>query len=262
MIARQFDPVAELQSAFSVLMKNYSIAAIPLVALIVCFTLFGTVLVVAGGTALLSGGFTDLSSNPMALVQVITASLAWFGLVGLVAFIISMVANGAAVAASESAWQSGTADVGGGFSRALAKLGDLVVLAIALGFMCIVIGWTGIGLIAIGFLMLYTLPAVIVGGESAFQAIGTSWNMATKNAGPTFAAFIGIILVYFVGLIVNMIIGHIPILGWIAQLVINALLSVYVSLVTVRFYDLLRGSGLPMASATLAPPPPPPTPVS
>ena len=262
MIARQFDPVAELQSALTVLMKNYSIAALPLVALVICIALFATVLVVAGGTALLSGGFSDLSGNPMALVQLITASLAWFGLVGLLAFVVSIIANGAAVAASESAWQSGTADVGGGFSRALAKFGDLVILAIALGVMCIVIGWTGIGLLAIGFLMMYTLPAVVVGGESAFQAIGSSWNIATKNAGPTFAAFIGIILAWVAVFIVNMIIGHIPILGWIVQLVLNSLLSVYISLVTVRFYDLLRGTASAAVVAPAPPPPPPPTPTA
>lgn len=261
MIARQFDPVAELQSAFSVLMKNFGIAAIPLVAIVVCIALFGTVLVIAGGSALMAGGLADLNNNPMALVPIITASLAWFGLALLVAFIIGIVANGAAVSASESAWQSGTADVGGGFSRALAKAGDLVVCAIVLGVIFIAISWTVIGPLAEFFLMLYVLPAVVVGGESAFQAMGTSWNMATKNAGPTFGAFIGIILTWIVVFVINAVIGHIPVLGWIVSLLLNALLSAYVALVVVRFYDLLRGSATATVVPT-SPPPPPPTPTS
>lgn len=256
MIARQFDPIAELQSAFTLLTRNYSIATIPLVALIVCFALIATVIGVAGGGAILAS-MNDLSSNPMALVPIITASLAWFGIAGLLAFIVWLIANGAAVAASESAWQSGTADVGGGFNRALSRLPDLILAAIVLGVICIAIAWTIVGGLALLFFMLYVIPAIVVGGESAFQAMGTSWNMSTKNAGATFAALLGIIIVAIVAMIVNAILSHIPVLGWIISLLINALLSTYAALVVVRFYDLLRGS----ATAT-APPAPPATPTS
>jgi hypothetical protein len=98
------------------------------------------------------------------------------------------------------------------------------------------------------------LPAIVVGGESAFQAMGTSWNLATKNFGATFAAFIGIVLVAVVAMVVNAVLHYIPVLGWLASLALNGLLSAFGALVVVRFYDLLRGS----ATATAAPPPPPP----
>lgn len=262
MIARQFDPVAELQSAFSVLMKNYSIAAIPLVALIACVAVFAVVFGIGGGAALLTGAFTDLSSDPTKLLAVFAGMGLWLGIAALVAGIIQFIALGATAAASESAWQTGTADVGGGFSRALGKIGELIFYGILFTIVMAVIGWTVIGAIAWAFLMLYGVPAIIVGGESAVGAIGASWNMATKNAGPTFAAFIGIILMWIVVVIVNLVIGHIPILGWIVQLALNSLLGAYVALVVVRFYDLLRGTATATAVAPAAPPPPPPTPSS
>ncbi|HYK54512.1 MAG TPA: hypothetical protein VEV38_13390, partial [Candidatus Eremiobacteraceae bacterium] len=132
MIARQFDPIAELQSAFTLLTKNYNIATIPFIAVIICFALFAFAFIVAGGTALLTGGFSDISTNPMALWPIISAAAGWFFVAIIVAIIISLIANAAAVAASESAWQSGTADVSGGFARATSRLGDLIILAMAL----------------------------------------------------------------------------------------------------------------------------------
>jgi len=255
MIARQFDPVAELQSAFTVLTKNYVLAVIPLVSLVVCLALFGVVAIVVGGSALLAS-FGSLQSNPMALWTVLAASLPFFGLAALVAFVIALIADAATVAAAESAWSTGVADLSGGFSRAMSKLGDLVVAGIVLCLICAVIAITIVGPLILLFLMLYVLPAIVVGGESAFQAMGTSWNLATKNFGATFAAFIGIVLVGIVAAIVNSIISHIPILGVIISLAINGLLGAFGALVVVRFYDLLRGS----ATATAAPPPPPATP--
>jgi len=256
MIARQFDPVAELQSAFTVLTKNYALAVIPLVALIICLALFGVVAIVVGGSALLAS-FGSLQSNPMALWTVLAASLPFFGLAALVAFVIALIADGATVAAAESAWITGVADISGGFSRAMSKLGDLVVAGIVLCLICAVIAITIVGPLILLFLMLYVLPAIVVGGESAFQAMGTSWNLATKNVGATFAAFISIVLVGIVAAIVNSIISHIPILGVIISLALNGLLSAFAALVVVRFYDLLRGSATATVVTPTAPPPPP-----
>ena len=262
MIARQFDPIAELQSAFSLLFKNYALAAIPLVALIVCFALFGLVAIVVGGSALLAS-LGNLQSNPMALGSIIAVSLPFFGLAALVAFVITLIADGAVVSAAESAWKSGVADVGGGISRSLAKLGDLIVAGIVLGIICVLIAITFVGPLALIFLMMYVFPAIVIGGESAFQAMGTSWNMATKNAGPTFAAFIGIVLVYIVGWIIQAVLHSIPILGWIISLVVSGLTGGYAALVVVRFYDLLRGTATAAAMPTSTPPPPSmPTPSS
>jgi hypothetical protein len=258
MIARQFDPVAELQSAFSVLMKNYMIAAIPLISLILCLAVFAVAFAIGGGAALMAGALTDLNNNPMALVPILAGMAGWLGIAALVACIIQFIGLGAAAAASDSAWRSGTADVSDGFTRALAKVGDLILYGIVFGIIVAVLIWTVVGAIAFGFFMLYAIPAIIVGGESAFQAMGTSWNLATKNAGPTFAAFIGMILAWFAVVIVNLIVGHIPVLGWIVQLALNALLGAFFALVSVRFYGLLRGTATATVVVPAAPPPPPP----
>jgi len=253
MIARQFDPIAELQSAFTLLTKNFSLAAIPLVALLIVGALFGTVVAVAGGSALLAGGL----NNPMALAPIITGALLWFGLALLVGIIVELIGHAAVIAASQSAWEGRAPMSGAGVSRALSRLGDLVVAGIVLGLIFLVICWTIIGPLVLGFLMMYVLPAIIVSGESAFQAMGTSWNLTTKNFGPTFAAFIGIVLAAVVAGIINAILGHIPILGWIIALVIGACVGAFSALVVVRFYDLLRGATTATLVTPTAPPPPP-----
>jgi len=256
MIARSFDPMAELQSAFNILTKNLSLVAIPAIALLICFAVFALVLVASGAGAIVASGLNDLTT----LMSVIGGAIVGLCIAALVAIVVTSIANAAVVVAAKDVWEGRPPDLGSALNRAMSRIVDLFLAGLVIAIICIAISWTFIGPLALLFLMIYVGPAIIVGGESAFTAMGTSWRMSTQNAGPTFAAFLGILVLGIACAIVNAILQHIPILGVIISLLINGFLSAFAALVVVRFFDLIRSNatGSAMATPTSAPPPPSP----
>jgi len=256
MIARSFDPMAELQSAFNILTKNWMLAAIPAVGLLICFALFAMVFMASGGFAILSGGLNDLST----LFSVLAGALVGVCIAALVSIVVMSIANAAVVVAAKDVWDGRTPDYGSAVSRALSRVVDLFLAGLVIAIIAVAISWTFIGPLALLFLMIYVGPAIIVGGENAFAAMGTSWRMSTQNAGPTFGAFLGILVIAIAGGIVNAILQHIPIIGVIIALLINGLISAFAALVVVRFFELLKGgvAGSPLVAPSSVPPPPPP----
>ena len=262
MIARQFDPVAELQSAFTILTKNLTLGAIPLVGCLIAGAIFVAFLFGTGASALIASGLND----PTAWGAMIGGALFTFSIAALAAGIILLISQAAVMAASEAVWEGRPPDIGAGVSRALGRVLDLFLAGLVLCIIAIAISWTFVGPLALIFLMLYVAPAIVVGGESAFSAIGTSWRLSTQNFGPTFAAFGGVVLAGIAGGIVNAVLGHIWIIGWIGILLVGGFVGAYQALVVVRFYDLLKASAPPLAStppvAYSPPPQPPPPPVA
>jgi hypothetical protein len=253
MIARSFDPIAELQSAFNVLTKNWVLAAIPTVGLLICFALFAMVFMASGGFAILSGGLNDLST----LLTVLGGALVGVCIAGLISIVVMSIAHAAVVVAAKDVWDGRTPNVGSAITRALSRVADIILAGFSIAIICIAISWTFIGPLALIFLMIYVYPAIIVGGESAFAAMGTSWRMSTQNAGPTFGAFLGILVFWIAGAIVNVILQHIPIIGTIASLFLNGFISAFGALVIVRFFDLLKAGTAGTQMVTPSSPPPP-----
>jgi hypothetical protein len=254
MIARQIDPMVELKSAFDVLTKNITLAAIPTVAFVVICGMFLLVLLVTGASALLGGGMND----PSVWMGALAGGAVFFGIALIIAIIVSLIAQAAVIAASEAAWEGRQPDLGAGVGRAFSKAGELFLAGLLLALIAIAVSWTFVGLIALGFLMMYVVPAIVLSGEGATAAIGTSWRMSTQNFGPTAGAFLGLIVAGIAAGIINAILGHIPVVGWIGVLIVYGFYSAYQALVVVRFYGLLRSAGAPPAVN----PGPPPTPVS
>ncbi len=261
MIARPVEPFAELQAAFNVLTKNLSLATIPAVSAIVCVAVFGVLLTATFGAASLSGWANgSFFSNPAMWSTLIGGALLTFCVGFLIAIVISTISHGAVIAASESAWEGRPIDLGAAVGRAFGRIADLLLAGIVLGLIAVLIWWTVVGIPALIFLMLYVGPAIVVNNENAFAAMGTSFRMATQNAALTFAALVGVLLALFAGGLVNIVVGHIFLIGWIVSLVMSGLVGAYIALVVVRFYDLVRGAGTP--TIAVQPPSPPPTPVN
>ena len=252
MIAQTFDPLAELQSAFNLLTKNFSLASIPIVAWIINVCLIGAAVGLAGAPAAVLFG-ANAWSIP-ALISVVMGALLWFSVAAVLMGIVWLVAHGAVIAASESLWEGRPADIGAGVSRALSRLVDLFFAGLIIAVIVLALLWTVVGPLAVIFLMMYVGPAIVVGGEGAIEAIGTSWRMSTQNAGQTLAAFVGIVLAGIVVAIIHAVLTHLWVIGWIVEALVSGAFGAYVALVVVRFYDLFRNA--PRASA--APPPPPP----
>ena len=240
MIAQTFDPYAELQSAFNVLKQNFSLASIPIVAWIINACVFGAALALAGVPAAVLFG-SGMWTFP-ALMSVLMGALLWFSIAAIVMGVVWLVAHGAVIAASQSLWEGRQADLSAGVSRALARLVDLLVAGLILAVIAVAISWTVIGPLALFFLMMYVAPAIVVGGEGAIDAIGTSWRLSTQNANQTFAAFIGIVLAGFVVAVIHAVLTHVWIIGWIVEALVSGAFGAYVALVVVRFYDLLRNA--------------------
>jgi len=259
MVSRQIDAMSELTNAVKVLMNNWVLAIPTAVAslifmLILFFTVFAAIGSVIGAGAM--GGMHPGGAMAM---------LGGFGVLGtvllIVAILIALVANAAVIAASEGVWQGRPPDLSGGISRAIGKLPHLIVAAILIFLMAIIptlLIFIVIGiflLIALYFFMMYVFPAIMVGNEGATSAIGASFRLAKENFGPSAIAFVGIIVALVIGQIINTMFSHIIGLNFIVAFVVGGLTSAYAALVSVRFYDLLRGVAVPAVAA----PPPLPT---
>jgi len=259
MIGRQIDAMSELTNAFKILMNNWVLAIPTAVAslifmLILFFTIFAAIGSVVGAGAL--GGLHPGGAMAM---------LGGFGILGTVllilAILIALVANASVIAASEGVWQGRPADLSGGISRAIGKLPHLIVAAILIFLLAIIptllaIFVIGIFLlIALGFFMMYVFPSIMVGNEGGASSLGASFRLAKENFGPSALAFVGIVVVLVIGNIINTIFSHVIGLNFIIAFVVGGLTSAYAALVSVRFYDLLRGSAVPAVGT----PPPLPT---
>jgi hypothetical protein len=251
MVSRQPDSVAELQNAFSMLFKNWVLAVPPAIVSLLSGVFFIFVIGAMVATALGAGMMGGLSSGSGAapkagILGLIAAGGVTFFVGVIVIGLLALIAQAMVMGGAERVWHGQPADLGHGVSRALSKLPSLVglfILALIVGFVClviVVIGW--IAGIILAFLFMYTVPAIVIGNEGVFQALGTSYRLVTKNFGPSALAFIGIFVVNIVGGIINRIFLFSHVLGLVSALIIGGLTTAYTALVVVRFYDLLRGA--------------------
>src|SRR5438552_11333155 len=141
MIAKAFDPVAELQSAFSVLIKNLSLAAIPAIACVIVFAIFALVLVSSGASALVANGLGD----PSAWAAVIGAAALGIGIACIASIIVMLIAQAAVIAGSQAVWEGRAPDLGAGVSRALSRALDLFLAGLVIAIIAVAISWTFLG---------------------------------------------------------------------------------------------------------------------
>jgi hypothetical protein len=271
MIANQIDALAELQLAFRVLTKNLSLTAIPIAAMLLSGGLVVLAAIVAGASGYIASGMSDLSS----MMGILTAGAIWFGIALLIALILGLIAEAAVIGGSELVWEGRTPDLSSGLGRAFGKIGDLFLFGLVAGILFVAVSWTVVGPLVLSYFFMYAAPAIVIGNQNAFGAIGTSWRLSTQNFGPSASAFLGLIVVGICAGIVNVILGFIPVLGHIVALLVFGFVLAYAALVAVRFYDLLMGKATPAVASAIpaAPvgsmptptpysPPPPPPPVT
>jgi hypothetical protein len=261
MAVRQVDPMAELTSSFQLLLKNWTLAAPPLavglVVLVLVLVMGGaSLLAMMGGAGMMAGNNSDAGAGAMAAG--LGALFGTLGLAVLVGAVLGVIANAATCSAADDAWNGRTINLGASVSRALGMFLNLLVFIVIVGLACGIVAITFVGPLVVAVLMMYGLPAIVIGGRSGIDAISDSFQMVTKNFGPSAMAFLGLIAAFVVVGIVNVIVGHIPFIGTLISLVLGALVSAFVAVVTVRFYTLLRGSGGVMITTPAPPPMAPP----
>ncbi len=248
MVNRQIDAMAELQNALSVLFKNW-VLAVPTALVSLVAAVLALFVLAATFAPLMAGGMMPNSSDPSAALRMLATAGPAFAIFIVVIILLGLVAQAVVIGGAEHVWHGQAPDLAGGIGKAMSKLPSLLglfLIAIVLGAICsVLVIALGLGIIlglAMLFFFMYTLPAIVVGNEGVFAALGTSARLVRANIGPSLIAFLGIVVIYIISTIVLSLFNHIAFLAVIANLVIGGLTSAYVTLVTVRFYDLLRGS--------------------
>jgi hypothetical protein len=134
--------------------------------------------------------------------------------------------------------------LGDALAAALGRFGALVVASIlvtaivAAGFLFLVIP----GLVAMVFLM-FTLPAVLLDGLGAVDAMRRSVAVVREHVGAVVGLVVGSLLVFVGAAIVAWIVGWVPFLGGLASFVVHSATVSYLTVVGVHVYQTLRTPG-------------------
>ncbi len=251
-MAVQIDAVAEIQKTFQLLFqrKNWMLALPILVGLAVAGIIVGICGAIAFGS-LMAGGAAGLASGDNRAGGLFAMLFSGLGLLFLVAIVVAVVAGtfgyAWAYAAAEPVWQGGDPDISASFSKAMAKLPQLIILGLIFGVVFLFLGWTIIVPILVLLFCMYSLPYIMQGNESATGSISASINLSKANLGTTAMLIVALIIIGFVAGLVSGIFGLIPLLGWIVQIAVGALIGAFNILAIMRWYNLLTGT--PAAAA-------------
>jgi hypothetical protein len=212
-----------------------------LFAVFVVFVLFTVVAGLVGAGVLAANGG---AGQPLgALVGLGSLSLL---LVLPLLLLLAFVANALTVVAAEDAWEGRAPDFGRAFGVVLRKLPDLLVAGIAIFLLAIVpaiLSLVGIGLVlllVLGYLTMYALPAIVLGGESGLGALSASYRLVRSDWGTSaivYAVMLGVVLA---GQIANALMIHLPLVNFVASFAIGGFTTAYTALIAARFYALQR----------------------
>ncbi len=226
------------QKGWATLRENLVLIVPPLIAflivLVLNYLLIGSIAV--GMMGAMTGGSPGVRMGSIGAMAG-TALL----IMGL-SIVLSMVAGGATVAMAHDALVGKATTLGSGFAAAQRRLGDLVVasilasIVIMIGFMLFLVP----GLIA-AFFLLYTLPAVMLGGTSGTGALSTSVKLVNSHLGDSLILAVGLLVIGVLVGIVGMIFRFVPVLGALVTVILQAALAAYAAAVIVAAYRRAEG---------------------
>jgi hypothetical protein len=243
MPAPQFDAVKEVTDAFTLLFKrrNWLLGGPTVAGTFIITAVLLIAMFIAVGPEILreiAGGKETPDVSPARI-----AAFAIAFTVGILLLIaVQMFTYAWTLVAAEPTWLGQDPAWDRGFNRAGTKLLTLFAYIILVALMSVVSLITIVGPIVIGVLQVYGPPFILFGNRSATQAIGDSFRLASENIAPTLIMVLAFIVVYVGSIIPTFILGLIPFFGIIVQLAFQWLLSAYVALTIVRFYDILSAS--------------------
>ena len=253
MVAQQFDAARELENAVHVLAARWTLA-LPtaigslLIAAIVFF-LIGAVIVSGLAAALIGHGAAAIAAVEAGATSVAIA-------IGAIA-LVSTLAHSMVMAAAHDAWAGRDPDYRAAFRLTLNRFPALLVVAFIIALMYaipVALSFVLIGiplLFVLGYFLMYARAAIVIGGEDAVTAIGTSFRLASTHTGPSLVAFAGIVAAFIIGRVVDASTLHIPGLGLLTAFFVGGVTAAYIALVEVRFYEILRNAPPPVAPAQL-----------
>jgi hypothetical protein len=246
MVAQQFDAARELENAARVLAARWTLALPTAIAALVIaaivFFLIGAVIVSGLAAVVLGHGAAAIAAIEAGATSVAIA-------VGAIA-IVSTVAHAMVMAAAHDAWAGRDPDYAAAFRLTLNRFPALLIVAFLIALLYaipVALSFVLIGiplLFVLGYFLMYARAAIVIGGEDAVTAIGTSFRLASTQTGPSLVAFAGIVAAFIIGRVVDATTIHIPGLGLLTAFFVGGATAAYIALVEVRFYELLRGTAV------------------
>jgi hypothetical protein len=222
------DILGHFRTALDVI-KQYPVLAVPpLGAGVVLFVL--TVLFAGGAAAavVLGGGAGVLGA------------VAAFFVFTLVGGLVQLLASAVTIVMARDALAGREPSLGQALGGVMARLPDvvgatlLVMIIVAIGTMLLVLP----GIVA-GFFLVFTLPAVLLDGRGAVDALKRSATLVMENLGVVAGLVVGIILAGIAVMIVSRVLGVVPLLGHLASAVLVGVFVAYLTVVAVRVYQTL-----------------------
>lgn len=179
----------------------------------------------------------QVASNPEQAMVGFGAVLSGVFLVSVISGIVGLLAHGMTVAMADLELKEQNASLKAGWSRLVSRLTPLIIASIVVGIIVAIASMLLLlpGLIVV-FLLMFTLVAVMVDEQGAFQAIRHSFDVVTKNFRATFVLFLVLIALGVIAGVLSFALGLIPILGAVLTMIISALYTGYITIFLVRTY--------------------------
>lgn len=237
-----------LKDSYEVSRKN-PLVFVPMLASVVVVALLSLITmgsVIGSGMPFIGGMHGEMTGASPNMQRALAGAGIAFG--SLLVFstlsgLVSLLAHGMTVAMANDAVQGQPVTLKTGWDRVVERAVPLVVASVILGLL------VGIGLVLlvlpgllIGFFLMFTLTAVIVDGKDAFSALKTSFQVVRSNFGAVFVLFLVMIALAFLVGIANSILGLIPVLGWLASVVLSSLFGGFLGVFVLQAYLTLRES--------------------
>lgn len=193
---------------------------------------FGLTLLLVGAaaTAFAIGGVAG------GVVGLVVGSLLFALLVGAVSLVVSAIV----IVMAKDALAGRDPSMGDALGVVMGRLGDVVIasvlamVAVGIGMLFLVLP----GLVA-AFFLVFTLPAVLLDGDGAIDAIRRSVAVVKDNVGAAAGLVVGWIVVAVIVGIASKILAFVPVIGWLASGVLFGAAVAYMSIVAVRVYQAL-----------------------
>jgi hypothetical protein len=254
-LVRPIDPARELEAAARLLAERWTLALPTAISAAVgaaiAFFAIGAIIVGVLG-AYLAGGL-------QAALGALTTGALTFAVALAVIVVLSWIGHAVVVAAAHEAWAGREPDFSQALQLVLTRLPALLTAFVAIGVLALVpflLCFVLIGiplLLALGYLLMYVTPAIVIGGEDGLAAVRSSFRIAVHNGASSGIGYAGILGAFLLGRVADAMFVHIPLIGLVSAFVIGGLTAAYGSLVAVRFYELLRAVPRSDPQAALAP---------
>jgi len=261
MVATKPGPLSAIAACAKLTFANWPLAVPTVVAALL--TLLPVL--ISGGPSVLrvfsgDGSVEDPQATVPAMIGGFTVSAIVGILAGIIAFGTTYVGAGDVLRGRpvdlRSILRRGTAYFGTIFLFALIIGGiGLVVELIVAGLLAITGGFLEIILVPLFFcvtvvgtsLLMYTIPAIVMGGRSAGDAIGQSVDLARENFNATASVMAGLFASAICVWGATFALHYVPVAGPFAILAVDALFAVFQALLVSKTYlELMKSASPPM----------------